>query len=130
MCSKPVKEALATSPDHRIDILVHNEGHGDDRYLVDIDEEFYRAQMGTNLKGNLSLLPSVTSLLHWSKYTQSRLHETPAPIALTKCALPHMPRGGRIILLSPAAARMGISQQTRQQAKLAWYGSTGSCLGG
>lgn len=111
LCSKQVKEALATSPNHQINILVHNAGHGDDRYLMDIGEEFYQAQIGTNLKGNLSLLPFVTSLLHWSKYAQNWLHETPAPISLTKCALPHMPRGGRIILISPAVTRMRISQQ-------------------
>lgn len=34
------------------------------------------------------------------------------PLFLTQAALPHIARGGRIVFISSAAARMGIPQQT------------------
>ncbi|KAK4889431.1 hypothetical protein LTR27_011775 [Elasticomyces elasticus] len=51
-----VDAALELSPEKRIDMLVHNAGNGDDRYLVDLDEEFYDMQMSLNLKGTPSAL--------------------------------------------------------------------------
>ena len=48
-----VKAATALSPSGKIDIIVHNAGHGDDRYLEDIDEKFYYTQTDINLKGEL-----------------------------------------------------------------------------
>ncbi|PSN61717.1 putative short-chain dehydrogenase [Corynespora cassiicola Philippines] len=68
-----------------IDILVHNAGNGDDCYLQDVTEKFYEAQTDVNIK---------------------------SPIFLTQKVTPHMPRGGRIILISSCSARMGVAQQT------------------
>jgi 3-oxoacyl-[acyl-carrier protein] reductase len=48
---KIVAAAKALSLDSRIDILVHNAGHGDDCFLEDITEEFYITQSDINLKG-------------------------------------------------------------------------------
>lgn len=48
---KLVNAAVQLSPAKAIEILVHNAGNGDDRYLVDLDEEFYDMQMNLNLKG-------------------------------------------------------------------------------
>ncbi|KAI1618036.1 putative short-chain dehydrogenase [Exophiala viscosa] len=79
-----IDAALKLGSGH-IDILVHNAGNGDDRYLTDITEEFYDMQMDINLK---------------------------APIFLTQLALPHIPRGGRVIIVSSVSARMGVPQQT------------------
>ncbi|EXJ78189.1 hypothetical protein A1O3_09350 [Capronia epimyces CBS 606.96] len=82
---KLVEAALKLSPSQQIDMLVHNAGHGDDRYLVDLDEAFYNEQMDINLK---------------------------APVFLTQAALPHIPRGGRIVIISSVSARMGVPQQS------------------
>lgn len=49
-----VKAALDISADGKIDILVHNAGHGDDCFLEDITEEFYTTQTDINLKGGSS----------------------------------------------------------------------------
>lgn len=46
-----VQSAVALSTSGKIDILVHNAGHGDDRYLEDIDEAFYEIQTNINMKG-------------------------------------------------------------------------------
>ena len=54
--SKLVKAALELSPSGKIDIIVHNAGHGDDCFLEDITEDFYTTQTDINLKG-LSLTP-------------------------------------------------------------------------
>lgn len=43
--------ALSISTDGKIDILVHNAGDGEDCYLKDISEEFYRKQTDLNVKG-------------------------------------------------------------------------------
>lgn len=51
---KLVQAAINLSPDGKIHILVHNAGHGDDRYLQDIDEDFYAVQTSINLKGQFS----------------------------------------------------------------------------
>jgi NAD(P)-dependent dehydrogenase (short-subunit alcohol dehydrogenase family) len=48
---KIVGAATALSLDGKIDIVVHNAGHGDDCFLEDITEEFYRTQSDINLKG-------------------------------------------------------------------------------
>ncbi|KAK0653803.1 L-xylulose reductase [Lasiodiplodia hormozganensis] len=80
-----VDAALTLSPSKHIDMLVHNAGNGDDRYLVDLDEDFFDMQMDLNLK---------------------------APVFLTQIALPHMPRGGRIVIISSVSARMGVPQQS------------------
>ena len=46
-----VDAALNLSHHKNIDILVHNAGNGDDRYLQDITEDFYQMQMDINVKG-------------------------------------------------------------------------------
>lgn len=43
--------ATALSVDGRVNILVHNAGHGHDCFLEDIRGEFYAAQSDMNLKG-------------------------------------------------------------------------------
>ncbi|KAF2120330.1 hypothetical protein BDV96DRAFT_683794 [Lophiotrema nucula] len=80
-----VDAALSLSSSKSINILVHNAGHGDDCYLTDVTEDFYRIQTDINMK---------------------------APIFLTQKALPHMPRSSRIVLISSCSARMGVPQQT------------------
>ncbi|KAK4500007.1 hypothetical protein PRZ48_008193 [Zasmidium cellare] len=80
-----IQAAVELSPSRNIDILVHNAGNGDDRYLVDINEEFFDMQVGINLK---------------------------APVFLTQAALEHMPRGSRIVIVSSCSARMGVPEQT------------------
>ncbi|KAE8389398.1 hypothetical protein BDV23DRAFT_157212 [Aspergillus alliaceus] len=80
-----IDAAVQASPNKAIDILIHNAGNGDDAYLKDISEEFFEQLVGVNLK---------------------------APIFLTQAAVPHMPRGGRVVLITSAAARMGVAQTT------------------
>ncbi|KAE9370475.1 NAD(P)-binding protein [Stipitochalara longipes BDJ] len=80
-----VEAALTISENGKIDILVHNAASGDDCYMEDMTEEFYQSQTDVNLK---------------------------APIFLTQMTLPHISRGGRIILVSSVSARMGMPQQT------------------
>ena len=46
-----VDTALNLGLHQNIDILVHNAGNGDDRYLQDITEDFYQMQMDINVKG-------------------------------------------------------------------------------
>jgi 3-oxoacyl-[acyl-carrier protein] reductase len=46
-----VEAATALSSSGKVDILVHNAGHGDDRYLEEIDEDFYTLQTNVNMKG-------------------------------------------------------------------------------
>jgi 3-oxoacyl-[acyl-carrier protein] reductase len=46
-----VKTASQLSATQEINILVHNAGNGDDRYLADVDEEFYEMQTSINMKG-------------------------------------------------------------------------------
>jgi NAD(P)-dependent dehydrogenase (short-subunit alcohol dehydrogenase family) len=90
--------ALAISENGKIDILVHNAGNGDDFYMEDMTEEFCQSQIDINLKGP-SFFGQVADTLA-------------APIFLTQLTLPHISRGGRIVLVSSVSARMGISQQT------------------
>lgn len=52
---------------------------------MDVTEEFYLNHFNTNVK---------------------------AAIFLTKEVLPHIPRGGRIVFVSSAAARLGVAGQT------------------
>ncbi|KAK6837546.1 hypothetical protein RU639_001636 [Aspergillus parasiticus] len=80
-----IDAAVEASPNKSIDILVHNAGNGDDCYLKDISEEFFETLVNVNLK---------------------------APVFLTQAAVPHMPRGGRIVLITSAAARMGVAETT------------------
>ncbi|KAL1603883.1 hypothetical protein SLS60_005475 [Paraconiothyrium brasiliense] len=82
---KVVDAALELSGNKAINILVHNAGNGDDCFLPEITEAFYEMQTDLNVK---------------------------APIFLTQKVIPHMPRGGRIILVSSCSARMGVAQQT------------------
>ncbi|KAF1976472.1 putative short-chain dehydrogenase [Bimuria novae-zelandiae CBS 107.79] len=83
--NKIVQAALDLSKEGKINIIVHNAGNADDCYLPDVTEDFYEMQTDLNVK---------------------------APTFLTQKVIPHMPRGGRIILVSSASARMGVAQQT------------------
>ncbi|PMD46321.1 NAD(P)-binding protein [Hyaloscypha variabilis F] len=98
---KLVDAALAISENGKIDILVHNAGNGDDFYMEDMTEEFYQFQTDINLKG-ISL---------FGRFQQVADTLT-APIFLAQLTLPHISRGGRIVLVSSVSARMGIPQQT------------------
>jgi 3-oxoacyl-[acyl-carrier protein] reductase len=49
---KLVDAAVAARAGRKIDILVHNADNGDDRYLEDLDEDFFDMQMGLNVKGD------------------------------------------------------------------------------
>lgn len=52
---KLVDAAVALSPRRQIDILVHNAGHGDDAYLKDVTEGFYKIQTDINIKGKIDV---------------------------------------------------------------------------
>ena len=57
-----VDAALALSPSGRtIDIIVHNAGNGDDRYLQDITPDFYTMQMDINVKGESTRKKKITT---------------------------------------------------------------------
>lgn len=53
--------------------------------LVDTTEDFYHSHFEANVKG---------------------------PIFLTKAVEPHLPKGGRIVFISSAGARLGVAGQT------------------
>ncbi|GKZ17765.1 putative PKS/NRPS-like protein biosynthetic cluster [Aspergillus brasiliensis] len=78
-----IDTAVKTSPTGQIDILVHNAADGEDSSLENVTEELFDRLMAVNLK---------------------------APLFLTQAAIPHMPRGGRIVPITSAAARMGVAQ--------------------
>lgn len=50
---KLIQAAVSLSEHRKIDILVHNAGHGDDAYLQDVTEDFYTMQTDINIKGEL-----------------------------------------------------------------------------
>lgn len=58
---------------------------GHDANLDEVTEGLYQTHFDTNVKG---------------------------PIFLTKAVVPHIARGGRIVLVSSAAARLGVAGQT------------------
>ncbi|KAI1610498.1 hypothetical protein EDD36DRAFT_467560 [Exophiala viscosa] len=80
-----VDAALKLSKNGKIDILVHNAAQGLEANLIDTTVDFYNQHFDCNVRG---------------------------PILLTKAALPHIPRGGRIVFISSAAARLGVGGQT------------------
>ncbi|KAJ5626323.1 hypothetical protein N7510_002632 [Penicillium lagena] len=82
---KLIEAALALSPSKKIDILIHNAAQGLDADLKDTTLDFYNIHFDCNVRG---------------------------PLFLTQAALPHIARGGRIVFISSAAARMGVPQQT------------------
>ncbi|KAH6886421.1 hypothetical protein B0T10DRAFT_550164 [Thelonectria olida] len=80
-----VKSALDLSETGKIEILVHNASIGLDANLDEVTEDFYTSHFDTNVKG---------------------------PIFLTQAVVPHIARGGRIVFVSSAAARLGVAGQT------------------
>ncbi|KAL0938626.1 L-xylulose reductase 1 [Colletotrichum truncatum] len=82
---KLVESALKISPSGKIDILIHNAAQGNEANLVDTTPEFYDRHFDTNVKG---------------------------PIFLTKAVEPYLPKGGRIVFISSAGARLGVAGQT------------------
>ncbi|PYI01457.1 NAD(P)-binding protein [Aspergillus sclerotiicarbonarius CBS 121057] len=78
-----IDTAVKCGPTGQIDIMVHNAADGEDSSLANVTEGFFDKLVDVNLK---------------------------APLFLTQAALPHMPRGGRIVLITSAAARMGVAQ--------------------
>lgn len=58
---------------------------GIDANLDEVSEDLYTSHFNTNVKG---------------------------PIFLTKAVIPHISRGGRIVFVSSAAARLGVAGQT------------------
>ncbi|KAE8152065.1 hypothetical protein BDV25DRAFT_170842 [Aspergillus avenaceus] len=86
---KLVDVAVDSGPTKKIDIVVHNASNGDDCYLKDITDQFFERQVDVNMK---------------------------APLFLTQAAVPHMPRGGRIVLITSAAARMGVAETSVNSA--------------
>ncbi|KAI0529815.1 hypothetical protein GGR58DRAFT_289456 [Xylaria digitata] len=82
---KIIGTALQLSETGKVDILVHNAALGVDANLDEVTEELFQSHFDTNVKG---------------------------PIFLTKAVIPHIARGGRIVFLSSAAARLGVAGQT------------------
>ena len=93
----------------KLDVLVHNAGDGEDCYLKDITEGFYYKQTDLNIKGEFSLPLGPYRALRSTLLTRP---VEKAPIFLTQKAVEHIPRGGRIIIISSVSARMGVPQQT------------------
>ncbi|GAP85725.1 putative 3-oxoacyl-[acyl-carrier-protein] reductase [Rosellinia necatrix] len=83
--SKIIDTALKISKNGKIDILIHNAALGVDANLNEVTEELFQTHFDTNVKG---------------------------PIFLTKAVVPHIARGGRIVFVSSAAARLGVAGQT------------------
>ncbi|KAJ5585643.1 hypothetical protein N7450_005430 [Penicillium hetheringtonii] len=83
--SKIVDAALQLSKSGKIEILVHNAALGVDANLDEVTEELFQTHFDTNVKG---------------------------PIFLTKAVMPHIARGGRVVFVSSAAARLGVAGQT------------------
>ncbi|KAL6246511.1 hypothetical protein RBB50_006748 [Rhinocladiella similis] len=82
---KLVTAALGISTTGKIEVIVHNAALGEEANLQDITGEFFDKHFDCNVRG---------------------------PIFLTQAALPHIPRGGRIVFMSSAAARLGVAGQT------------------
>ncbi|RAK93880.1 NAD(P)-binding protein [Aspergillus costaricaensis CBS 115574] len=80
-----VEAALKISETGKIDILIHNAAQGLEANLMDTTPEFYNVHFDCNVRG---------------------------PIFLTKAVVPHLPRGGRIVFISSAGARLGVAGQT------------------
>ncbi|KAH8702253.1 hypothetical protein BGW36DRAFT_424535 [Talaromyces proteolyticus] len=82
---KLVEATLSLSSNRKIDILVHNAAQGLDADLKNTTLHFYNIHFDCNVRG---------------------------PLFLTQAFLPHLARGGRIVFVSSAGARMGVPQQT------------------
>ncbi|KAK7397794.1 hypothetical protein QQX98_012843 [Neonectria punicea] len=82
---KLVKSALDLSETGKIEILIHNAALGVDANLDEVTEHLFATHFDTNVKG---------------------------PIFLTQAVIPHIARGGRIVFVSSAAARLGVAGQT------------------
>ncbi|KAI9901381.1 hypothetical protein N3K66_003198 [Trichothecium roseum] len=82
---KLVDAALELTTTGKIEILIHNAALGVDANLEEVTEPLYASHFDTNVKST---------------------------IFLTQAALPHLPRGGRIVFVSSAAARLGVAGQT------------------
>ncbi|KAJ5107342.1 NAD(P)-binding protein [Penicillium angulare] len=80
-----IDAALKISKDGKIDILIHNAALGNEADLKDLKLEMYNSHFDCNVRG---------------------------PIFLTQAALPYLPRGGRIVFVSSAAARLGVAGHT------------------
>ncbi|PLB49688.1 NAD(P)-binding protein [Aspergillus steynii IBT 23096] len=80
-----VDAALAISTTGKIEILIHNAAQGLEANLVDTTPEFYDTHFDCNVKG---------------------------PIFLTQAVVPHIAKGGRIVFISSAGARLGVAGQT------------------
>ncbi|KAL1859242.1 hypothetical protein Plec18167_007827 [Paecilomyces lecythidis] len=83
--SKIVDAALKISETGKIDILVHNAAAGLEANLLDTTPDFYTTHFDCNVRG---------------------------PIFLTKEIIPHIARGGRVVFISSAGARLGVAGQT------------------
>lgn len=65
--------------------VLRSAAQGNEANLVDTTEDFYTRHFDANVKG---------------------------PIFLTKAVEPHLPKGGRIVFISSAGARLGVAGQT------------------
>ncbi|RSL40680.1 hypothetical protein CEP53_013221 [Fusarium sp. AF-6] len=82
---KLVDAALKLSTTGKIEILVHNAAQGLEADLKDTTVDFYNQHFDCNVRG---------------------------PIFLTQLVLPYLPKGGRVVFVSSAAARLGVGGQT------------------
>ncbi|KAL4864650.1 hypothetical protein BDV12DRAFT_188746 [Aspergillus spectabilis] len=84
---KLVHAALKISSTGKIEIhnITRSAAQGNEANLVDTTEGFYDSHFNTNVKG---------------------------PIFLTKAVEPYLPRGGRVVFISSAGARLGVGGQT------------------
>ncbi|KAI0100673.1 NAD(P)-binding protein [Nemania sp. FL0031] len=87
-----VKETLAAFNTDKIDILVNNAGIAPMTPTVEVTPEEISSVLRTNFQG---------------------------PLLLVQAALPHMPRGGRIINISTCLSRMGLHSPVYTASKAA-----------
>ncbi|KAJ5109611.1 NAD(P)-binding protein [Penicillium argentinense] len=80
-----IDAATKISKDGKIDILIHNAALGEEADLKDLKVDMYSSHFDCNVRG---------------------------PIFLTQAALSYLPRGGRIVFVSSAAARLGFAGHT------------------
>jgi len=85
MGEKIVGEAKRFFEEDKIDILIHNAGVCVNHPLEEVTAEDFEFQFNINVRG---------------------------PMLLTKAALPYIPKGGRIVLVSSVSARSGFPTQT------------------
>lgn len=99
-----VEAALKISETGKIEILIHKFAHPSDPWKLGRDTN----GMDSAAQGNEANLVDTTE----DFYTRHFDANVKGPIFLTKAVEPHFPKGGRIVFISSAGARLGVAGQT------------------